>query len=221
VGIDGLYQFKPFQFTKNTDVKSQVKSNFASTLNKGSIPVFSPFSVLNKGAMPSTSQIPVLHNSVLCNATTAKSKLDSDLHKWHVRLGHAHIKAVQSVLQSCNIPWSNKTPFLPCTICCIGKSHRLYAPISSTIYTKPFEVIHCDLWGPAPFTSYYGYNYYITFVDTFTKYTWIYFLKNKSDAIRAFTQYLALIKNQFQASVKSLQSDWGENLDLSQTYSMS
>jgi histone deacetylase 1/2 len=209
VGIDGLYQFKPFQFTTNTDVKSQVKSNFAPSLNKSSMSVLSPFPALNKGSMPSPSQIPVLNKSVFCNATTSKSKLDSDLHTWHVRLGHAHIKAVQSVLQSCNIPWSNKTAFSPCTICCIGKSHRLYAPISSTIYTKPFEVIHCDLWGPAPFTSCYGYNYYITFVDTFTKYTWIYFLKNKSDAIRALTQYLALIKNQFQASVKSLQSDWG------------
>jgi histone deacetylase 1/2 len=91
----------------------------------------------------------------------------------------------------------------------MGKSHRLHAPLSTTIYTKPFEVIHCDLWGPAPFVSYYGYNYYITFVDTFTKYTWIYFLKTKADALKAFTQFLALIQNQFQSTIKALQSDWG------------
>jgi histone deacetylase 1/2 len=85
----------------------------------------------------------------------------------------------------------------------------LYAPPSTTIYSKPFEVIHCDLWGPAPFSSYYGYNYYITFVDTYTKYTWIYFLKNKSDALKAFTQFLTFIQNQFHTSIKALQSDWG------------
>ncbi|PNX89556.1 retrovirus-related Pol polyprotein from transposon TNT 1-94, partial [Trifolium pratense] len=86
---------------------------------------------------------------------------------------------------------------------------RLHAPLSTTIYTKPFEVIHCDLWGPAPFKSYYGYNYYITFVDTYTKYTWFYLLNQKSDALKAFTQFLKLIQNQYQTSVKAVQSDWG------------
>jgi histone deacetylase 1/2 len=80
------------------------------------------------------------------------------------------------------------------------------------VYTKPFEIIHCDLWGPAPITSYYGYNYYITFVDTYTKYTWIYFLKHKSDALKAFTQFSSFIQNQFQSTIKALQSDWGGEL---------
>ncbi|GAU37351.1 hypothetical protein TSUD_395330 [Trifolium subterraneum] len=89
------------------------------------------------------------------------------------------------------------------------ESHRLYAPSSTTVYIKPFEVIHCDLWGPSPVISYYGYSYYITFVDTFTKFTWIYFLKTKGDALKAFSQFLALVQNQFQTSIKALQSDWG------------
>jgi histone deacetylase 1/2 len=92
---------------------------------------------------------------------------------------------------------------------CMGKSHRLHAPLSSTVYSSPFEVVHCDLWGRAPFVSYYGYNYYITFVDTYTKYTWIYFLKAKSDALQAFTQFLALINTQFKTTIKALHSDWG------------
>jgi hypothetical protein len=57
--------------------------------------------------------------------------------------------------------------------------------------------------------SSFGYNYYITFVDTFTKYTLIYFLKSKADALKAFSQFLALIQNQFQSTIKALQSDWG------------
>jgi histone deacetylase 1/2 len=85
--------------------------------------------------------------------------------------------------------------------------------MSTTIYTSPFEVVHCDFWGPAPFVSYYSYNYYITLVDTYTKYTWIYFLKAKSDALKAFTKFLALIKTQFQDIIKALQSDWGVNSD--------
>ncbi|PNX93258.1 histone deacetylase, partial [Trifolium pratense] len=194
VGSDGLYQFKPFKFLTNTDASSTVHSNYASVLNKSSVFSFNQFPVFNK--------------SVECNTALSVNNLDSEFHKWHLRLGHAHNKAVQSVLQVCNIPYSNKVVQF-CPSCCIGKSHRQFAPLSNTIYTKPFEVIHCDLWGPAPFKSYYGYNYYITFVDTYTKYTWIYFLKNKSDALTAFKQFLTFVQNQFQATIKALQSDWG------------
>ncbi|PNX93512.1 histone deacetylase, partial [Trifolium pratense] len=195
VGSDGLYKFQPFDFTHNLDTNSNSQS--------------SPVSSLHQSASPMSSQISVFNKAVHCNNALSNRNIDSTFYTWHLRLGHAHSKAVETVLKWCNIPYSNKSAIIPCVSCCAGKSHRQYAPLSNTNYTKPFEVIHCDLWGPAPFVSYYGYNYYITFVDTYTKYTWIYFLNQKSDALKAFTQFLAYIKNQFQASVKALQSDWG------------
>ncbi|CAJ2673651.1 unnamed protein product [Trifolium pratense] len=81
--------------------------------------------------------------------------------------------------------------------------------MTDTVYTKPFELVHTDLWGPAHTVSHCGYSYYIAFVDACTKYTWLYFLKRKSDALSAFTQFNALVSTQFQTKIKSLQSDWG------------
>jgi hypothetical protein len=167
-----------------------------------------------------TSPICTFPTSVYCNNNSSVVSNENEFQMWHLRLGHANTLAVKSVLQLCNVPFSNKNTNLSCTFCCMGKSHRQHAPLSTTVYTKPFEVIHCDLWGPAPFVSHYGYNYYITFVDTFTKYTWVYFLKTKADALNAFSQFLALVQNQFQSTIKALQSDWGENLDLLPTYSI-
>lgn len=187
VGADGLYQFKPFKFLTNSGAASNSDSS----------------------SMSSSSQFSVFNNPVNCNNTVSVMQNGNVFQMWHLRLGHAHTSAVKNILNLCNIPFSNKTATLPCTFCCMGKSHRLHSPLSNTVYTKPFEVIHCDLWGPAPFVSYYGYSYYITFVDTYTKFTWIYFLKAKSDALKAFTQFKALIQNQFQASIKAIQSDWG------------
>ncbi|CAJ2657636.1 unnamed protein product [Trifolium pratense] len=202
VGSDGLYKFKPFKFTPpNTNVNHKVSSNPVSTLHKSPSSTFSNFSIL--------------HNNVQCNNAMSNGQLDSTFHIWHLRLGHAHNKAIQTILNMCNIPFSNKDTVIPCIPCCIGKSHRLFAPLSNTIYTTPFEVIHCDLWGPAPFVSHNGFSYYIAFVDTFTKYTWIYFLHQKSDALKAFNQFLTYIKNQFQTSIKAIQSDWGVNSGLS------
>jgi histone deacetylase 1/2 len=180
VGADGLYQFKPFHFISNTDTNSKTQAKNVSDFSQCFNSSFTQFPVLNKNAV---------YNSAL-----STDKLASQFHIWHLRLGYAHNKAVQSVLHLCKIPFSNNNAFTSCTFCCVGKSHKLYAPLSNTVYTKPFEVIHCDLWGPAPFTSYYGYNYYITFVDTYTKYTWIYFLKNKSDALKPSLSSLNLFK---------------------------
>lgn len=96
-----------------------------------------------------------------------------------------------------------------CSAWCMGKARRTYAPPLLTVHKTPFELVHTDLWGPSPIISSCGYTYYITFVDWHTKFTWIYFLKQKSDSIRAYTQFLSLIETQFSTKVKSIQSDWG------------
>jgi histone deacetylase 1/2 len=170
---------------------------------------FQPFQFVNSAGDPSPSHVNKIPASFNCNNALYSAIADSDFHKWHLRLGHAHSKAVQSVLKLCNIPVSNSNSNENCISCCIGKSHKLHAPSSLTVYHHPFEVVHCDLWGPAPFVSSAGYNYYISFVDTFTKYTWIYFLKSKSDALQAVKLFLALVQTQFNVTVKAIQSDWG------------
>lgn len=54
-----------------------------------------------------------------------------------------------------------------------------------------------------------GYLNYITFVDAFSKYTWIYRLKSKSETFSVFQQFKAMVELQFNAKIKSLQTDWG------------
>lgn len=96
-------------------------------------------------------------------------------------------KNVAQVLSSCNISFSfNKISRLVCDACQLGKSHKLPFPVSSTVYLKPLELVMSDLWGPSSSLSYKGFRYYATFVDAFTHFTWIYFLKNKSDVILRF-----------------------------------
>uniref|UniRef100_A0A151UEI6 Retrovirus-related Pol polyprotein from transposon TNT 1-94 n=1 Tax=Cajanus cajan TaxID=3821 RepID=A0A151UEI6_CAJCA len=47
------------------------------------------------------------------------------------------------------------------------------------------------------------------FIDAQSHYTWIYFLKSKSDAFIAFKLFLAMVKTQFTTKVKAIQTDWG------------
>lgn len=61
-----------------------------------------------------------------------------------------------------------------------------------------------DLLGPAPVQSIDGYKYYVQFLDDHSRFTWIYLLRQKSDTISTFRQFILLIKNQFGTTVKTL-----------------
>ncbi|RVW87716.1 Retrovirus-related Pol polyprotein from transposon TNT 1-94 [Vitis vinifera] len=84
---------------------------------------------------------------------------------WHNRLGHPSSHIVSLVLNKCNLPHLNKIPSLICSACCMGKIHKSPFLHSTSSYTKPLELIHTDLWGPASTPSSHGHQYYIHFID--------------------------------------------------------
>ena len=76
-----------------------------------------------------------------------------------------------------------------CYVCPLAKQTRLSFPISTISSTKPFELIHCDIWGPHKKISYSGARYFLTIVDDFSRYTWIFLMRHKSETqsnIRTF-----------------------------------
>ncbi|MCI01978.1 F-box-like/WD repeat-containing protein TBL1XR1-A-like, partial [Trifolium medium] len=81
-------------------------------------------------------------------------------------------------LDSKSLPSAHVASVLNKTACISpSKAHRLHSPSSHTQYNTPLELVYSDLWGPSPHTSTLGYKYYITFVDAYSKFTWIYLLK--------------------------------------------
>ena len=47
------------------------------------------------------------------------------------------------------------------------------------------ELIHSDVCGKVTPTSTYGANYFVTFIDDATKYTWVYFLETKDEVLQS------------------------------------
>ena len=66
------------------------------------------------------------------------------------------------------------------------------------------ELIHSDVCGPIPSTSLSGFEYYVTFIDDYSRNTWIYFLKTKDDVFIKFKEFKALIENQSERIIKTL-----------------
>jgi histone deacetylase 1/2 len=71
------------------------------------------------------------------------------------------------------IPESNKETV--CDACQQGKSHQLPYLKSFSVSNNPLDLIFSDVWDPAP-TSVGRNNYYVSFIDDFSKFTWIYLL---------------------------------------------
>ena len=71
-------------------------------------------------------------------------------------------------------------------------------------------LIHPDISNPMPITSMNGSRYVLPFIDDFSRYTWVFFIKKKSKVLEIFTELRALIKNASSQKVKILRSDNGK-----------
>ena len=54
-----------------------------------------------------------------------------------------------------------------------------------------------------------GYAYYVSFIDDFSRKTWIYFMKNKDEVFSKLKEFKALIENHTEKKIKTIQLDNG------------
>lgn len=94
---------------------------------------------------------------------------------------------------------------------CLGKCAKLPFQDSMCTTSRILELVLSNVWGPVPICFVSGYRFYVIFVDDFTKYTWLYPLKNKLDVFHTFVQFQALVENLSGNKIGTLRSDsWGE-----------
>jgi histone deacetylase 1/2 len=58
-------------------------------------------------------------------------------------------------------------------------------------------------------TSVGRHTYYVSFIDDYSKYTWMYLIKKKSDVFQVFHDFQKLAERKFNRKIISVQSDWG------------
>jgi transposase InsO family protein len=143
------------------------------------------------------------------------TNLEITLDLMHRRLGHLNISAVKRLFKknmvsgiTLSSKHLNSHPSI-CDCCVRGKMQRNRFPKSSSLKTDILELVHSDLWGPAPVMSLGGKYYMITFTDDSRRYSWVYYLRKKSEAFSAFKIWHAEVERRTGQKLIMFRSDNG------------
>jgi hypothetical protein len=103
---------------------------------------------------------------------------------WHKCLGYPNSDVLRTLFNSRllgNKTCSSLHPYFDCTSYKLGKSKVLTFPHHASRASQYFDIIHSDVWGIAHVVSHAHYKYFVTFIDDFSCFTWVYFLWAKAE----------------------------------------
>ncbi|KAI0993000.1 hypothetical protein K3495_g15184, partial [Podosphaera aphanis] len=117
-------------------------------------------------------------------------------HEAHECFGHPGENVMSNLRKQYPELIPNKPEGFHCPACILAKSTHKSECSKQRKSTKPFQIIHSDLSGKFSVDSLGRKRYYITFIDDFSRYAWISFLRNKNDAYQAIRDFVTRIQTQ-------------------------
>ena len=90
------------------------------------------------------------------------------------------------------------------------KQVRAKHPIKNVVTAeRPLELLHMDIFGPIAYISLGGNKYGFIIVDDYSRFTWVFFLRDKSEVHGFFKRFAKSAQNEFDVKIKRVRSDNG------------
>ena len=134
------------------------------------------------------------------NVAGSKEKL------WHRRYGHVGEQGLQKLASGRTV---RKKSIGFCETCVSGKHHRCPFEHSSSRATDLLELVHSDVCGRMSNKSLGEGEYFLTFIDDKSRYTWVYILKSKDQVFNCFLEWRAVVEKSSGKKIKTLRTDNG------------
>lgn len=144
--------------------------------------------------------------SALVATDSSSTYHDSDMELWHKRLGHVSSTVLARIF---DMNKQSLCKISKCLVCLYAKQTRVVFPTSSIKCKCCFYLIHIDLWGPYNTPTCDGNKYFLTIIDDFSRMTWLFLLKLKSDICVSLQVFLQYVKTQFGKVVKIIRTNNG------------
>nr|KYP70579.1 Retrovirus-related Pol polyprotein from transposon TNT 1-94 [Cajanus cajan] len=163
-----------------------------------------------------TCQKPTTNTSQINTSSTHNSTYSPNA-LWHFRLGHISesrlnmLSELYSFINNCNHKHV-------CDVCHFAKQRKLPFSVSNSKTSRPFELLHLDLWGPYSIQTVNHQRYFLTIVDDYSRYTWVILLKNKSQTEQSLRHFSKLVDRQFHSKIKTIRTDNGPEFFLHSFY---
>jgi hypothetical protein len=134
---------------------------------------------------------------------------------WHRRLAHVGMKNLHKLLKGEHILGLTNVLFEKdkvCSACQAGKQVGTHHPHKNIMTTdRPLELLHMYLFGPIAYISIGGSKYCLVIVDDYSRFTWVFFLEEKSQTQETLKGFLRRAQNEFGLRIKRLEATMGQS----------
>ncbi|GJU95269.1 retrovirus-related pol polyprotein from transposon TNT 1-94 [Tanacetum coccineum] len=138
---------------------------------------------------------------------------------WHKILAHLNFKTINKLAKQnlvIGLPSLVYSKDKPCSSCEKGKHHRANFKTKQTSSIKKcLHLLHIDLFGPVTPRFINHEKYTLVIIDEYSRYTWVYFLKKKSQAPETIMSFIKRVENQNDIKVKQLRTNNGTEFRIS------
>ena len=146
----------------------------------------------------------MLGYSVVLAAVQGDKETKAMIH--HCRMGHISFDKMIRVFP--DVMSGVDMSKLKCDACEYAKHTRSSYVSKGLRSIAPFTLVHSDVW-TCPSISISGMKYFVTFIDCYTRMTWLYLLRHKDEVFQCFQDFCAYVNTQFKVQVQMLRSDNG------------
>lgn len=130
----------------------------------------------------------------------------------HSRLGHLNIQDLRKAERNGTVRGLRREDLgddRSCEVCTRAKMSKMPFAKQSSRKSTLLDIVHSDICGPLRVPSISGARYFVEFIDDHSRCCEMRFLKSKDEVIKATKDYIALVENQKERSLKCLQTDNG------------
>ena len=146
------------------------------------------------------------------NATIigSKRKLNNEKSSmlWHKRMGHISKQRIERLITQGILDSLDMSDFDICVDCIKGKMTNK-RKTGTNQCSSVLELIHTDICGPFPTACWNGHTYFITFIDDYSRYGYLYLIHEKAQALEVFKIFKAEVENQLGKKIKAVKYDRG------------
>ena len=122
----------------------------------------------------------------------------NDAYLWHLHLGHINPNRIQRLIKDGLLEPLDFDEFPVCEPCLEGKMTKRPFNAKGRRAQELLELVYTDVCGPMSTQAKGCYEYFIAFIDDYSRYGYVYLMKRKSETFEKFKEFTTEVKKQIE-----------------------